>query len=149
MQAKKVLDAAIMVISPIGICLTAKYPTVLFIDPIIDRTNSHVRFPTGKIGSFLKSINQYHGIYTLMGTHCNIVVSIIVELIITKYLYITIGNEIEKMMANLTQDIVKGPTSCSILTITFERPLVAAQMQIRKSARKGEIRLLHRFLSTK
>ena len=53
MQAKKVLDAAIMVMSPIGICLTAKYPTVLFIDPIIDRTNSHVRFPTGKIGSFL------------------------------------------------------------------------------------------------
>ena len=51
------------------------------------------------------------------------------------------GNEIEKMMANLTQDIVKGPTSCRILTMTFERPLVAAQMQIRTSARKGDIRL--------
>ena len=73
----------------------------------------------------------------------------IVKSIITKYLYITMGNEIEKMMANLTQDIVKGPTLFSILTMTFERPLVAAQMQIRTSARKGDIQLLHWFLSKK
>ena len=97
-------------------------------------------------------MNQYYGPFILQETHCIIndqVVNILVLLVITKYLYMTMGNEIEKMMANLTQDIVKGPTSCSILTMTFERPLVAAQMQIRKSARKGEIRLLHRFLSTK
>ena len=93
-------------------------------------------------------MNQYYGSFILQETHCIIVVNILVLLVITKYLYMTMGNEIEKMMANLTQDIVKGPTSCSILTMTFERPLVAAQMQIRMSARKGDIQLLHWFLST-
>ncbi len=54
MQAKKVLEAAIIVMSPIGICFTAKYPVVLLSEPIIERTNKHSRFPDGKMGSFLE-----------------------------------------------------------------------------------------------
>ena len=59
MQAKKVLDAAIIVMSPMGICFTAKYPVKLLMDPMMERTNSHVLFPDGKIGSFLKIMFQY------------------------------------------------------------------------------------------
>ena len=55
----------------------------------------------------------------------------------------TIGKEMAKMMANLTEDMVNGPTLYSILTMTLESPLVAAQMQHRISAVIGEIHLLH------
>ena len=62
------------------------------------------------------------------------------------YLYITIGKETENIMANLTQDIVNGPTPVSNLTITFCSPLVTAQMQMRRSAMKGEMKLRHFLL---
>ena len=55
-HAKKVLEAAIIVISPMGMCFTAKYPVVLFIEPKIERANKYIRFPDGKIASFLEWI---------------------------------------------------------------------------------------------
>ena len=51
----------------------------------------------------------------------------------------TTGKEIAKMIANLTDDIVNGPTLWSFLTMTLQIPLVAAHMQMRISATIGEI----------
>ena len=61
----------------------------------------------------------------------------------------TIGKEMTKMMANLTEDMVNGPTLYNILTMTLESPLVAAQMQQRISAVIGEIHFLHLSLFRK
>ena len=51
----------------------------------------------------------------------------------------TTGNAIEKIIANLTDDIVNGPTLWSILTMTLQIPLVAAHMQMRINAIIGEM----------
>ena len=51
----------------------------------------------------------------------------------------TTGNAIAKIIANLTDDTVNGPTLWSILTKALESPLVAAHMQMRINAIIGEI----------
>ena len=58
MQTNTVLDAAIIVMSPIGICLTAKYMAMLFITPTTERAINHNRIPRGKISSLLKYHRQ-------------------------------------------------------------------------------------------
>ena len=61
----------------------------------------------------------------------------------------TTGNAIAKIIANLTDDTVNGPTLWSILTKALESPLVAAHMQMRINAIVGEIHFWHFFLIEK
>ena len=50
----------------------------------------------------------------------------------------TIGNEIKKTTANLVAEIVNGPTSKSNFTMALLNTLVAAAIQIKPNASKGE-----------
>ena len=55
-NVKKVLDEDTIVMSPMGMCFTAKYPKELLHAPITERKTKQARLPTGNIGSFLQTI---------------------------------------------------------------------------------------------